>query len=157
MKKKLASQSAFFNRRVVIGFAFCSIGMLLALLAFAIYPGGTAWAKGQQQTQQTSLARPLTPEEAWKVANGIKPLLNQSTEGLVQVQHADGSVSMNLQGRFQNVTVAKKEANGTVSQSCVDNADSAAAFFGINPQLIDPAKTAPALQNQPEPQQSDDR
>lgn len=157
MKKKLVSQSAFSNRRVLIGFVFCSIGVLLALLAFAMYPGGTALAQGQQQNQQTGQARPLTTEEAQTVAEGIKPLLNQSTESLVQVQHADGSISMNLQGRFQNVTVAKKEANGTVSQSCVDNFDSAAAFFGINPQLIDPAKTGPASQSQPGPQQSDDR
>jgi hypothetical protein len=155
MKKHLTSQSAFFNRRVLISFAFCSIGVLLALLAFALYPGGTALAKGSQQNQSVGQGRPLTPEEAQKVAEGIKLLVNQSTEGLVQVQRADGSVSMDLQGRFQNVTVAKKEADGSVSQSCVDNVDSAAAFFGINSQLIDPAKAAPGSQNQPGPKPED--
>jgi len=49
MKKKLLSNSAFFNPRVLISFAFCAIGVLLALLAFALYPGATALAKGQQQ------------------------------------------------------------------------------------------------------------
>jgi hypothetical protein len=152
MKKNLASQSAFFNRRFLISFAFCSVGVVLALLAFALYPGANALAN-----QSTSPARSLTSEEAHTIAEGIRPLVNRSTEGLIQRQHADGSVSMNLEGRFQNVIVAKKEASGKVSQSCVEDADSAAAFFGIDPQLISPGHTAPATQAQPGPRQSDDR
>jgi hypothetical protein len=147
MKKKHASKSAFFNRRILISFAFCSIGLLLALVAFALYPGGKALAQGQRPNQ--------TPEEAQRLAEGIKPLVNRSTEGLVEVTRPDGSVSMNLQGRFQNVAVARREANGTISQSCVDNVDAAAAFFGINPQLLDPTRPAPAFQNQTGPNQSD--
>ena len=81
-------------------------------------------------TKSTSRYRPLTPEELQKLAEGIKPLVNRLTEGLVQVRHADGSVSMDLQGRFQNVAVAKKEADGTIKTSCVDNLASFAAFFG---------------------------
>lgn len=51
---------------------------------------------------------------------------------------------MDLQGRFQNVTLAKKEANGSISQACVNNADSAAAFLGIKRDLLGPvSKTAP--------------
>jgi hypothetical protein len=153
MKKKIVSQSAFFNRRVLLSFAFCSIGVLLALLAFALYPGATAQAQGQQQNQSAAQVSPLTPAEAKTLAEGLKPLVNQSTEGLVQVQRPDGSVSMNLEGRFQNVAVAKKEADGTVSQSCVNNADSAAAFFGIKPQLIDPNQ--PVSQSESAPKSSD--
>ena len=51
MKKKSASKSAFFNPRVLIGLAFCVIGLVLALLAFALYPGGNVLAKGSQQNQ----------------------------------------------------------------------------------------------------------
>ena len=43
---------------------------------------------------------------------------------------------MDLQGRFQNVMLAKKEDDGTISQACVDNVDSAAAFFEIDPALL---------------------
>src|ERR1044072_747434 len=68
--------------------------------------------------RQTGQIRPLTPEEAQRLAEGIKQLVNQSTDGLVEVRHANGGVSMNLQGRFQNVTLAKKEAGGTISQAC---------------------------------------
>jgi len=62
--------------------------------------------------------------------------VNQSTEGLVQVRHANGMVSMDLQGRFQNVSLAKKEADGTVTQACVNNLESAAEFFEIDPALL---------------------
>ena len=52
MKKKPASKSAFFNPRVLIGLAFCSIGLVLALLAFGLYPGGKAFARQNQSSVQ---------------------------------------------------------------------------------------------------------
>jgi hypothetical protein len=104
--------------------------------------------------RQTGQTRPLTPEEARRLAEGIKELVSQSTEGLVQIHRADGSVSMDLQGRFQNVMLAKKEADGTISQACVDNVDSAAAFFEIDPALLGAA--AP-ISKTPAPTKLEDR
>jgi hypothetical protein len=52
MKKKLASQSAFFNSRVLIGFVFCLVGVFLALLGLGLYPGASARAQGPQQSQK---------------------------------------------------------------------------------------------------------
>jgi hypothetical protein len=99
---------------------------------------------------QTGKIRPLTPEEAQKLAAGLNGMVNQSTEGLEQVQHEDGSVSMDLKGRFQNVTVARVNDDGSISQSCVDNPQAAGAFFGIDPKLIEDPKTKPT-DNQPNP------
>src|ERR1700730_2955393 len=48
MKTRPAAQSAFFNPRVLISFAFCAVGVLLALLAFALYPGATVLAQAPQ-------------------------------------------------------------------------------------------------------------
>ena len=79
----------------------------------------------------------LTPEEAQKIAGGLRELVNQSTEGLVEIRHADGSVSVNLDDHFQNVTVARVNRNGSLAQSCVDNPLAAGAFFGIDPKLIE--------------------
>lgn len=79
----------------------------------------------------------LTPEEAQKIAGGLRQLVNQSSEGLVEIQHADGSVSVNLDDHFQNVTVARVNRNGSLAQSCVDNPLAAGAFFGIDPKLIE--------------------
>ena len=85
---------------------------------------------------QTGQVRPLTQEEAQRMADGIKELVNQSTDGLQSVRHSDGSVSMDLQGRFQSIAVAKRDEAGKLTQSCVDNPKAAAAFFEIDPQLV---------------------
>ncbi len=89
-----------------------------------------------QTDKQTGQIRPLTQQEAQNLANGIKEMVDQSTEGLNSVRHPDGSVSVDLQNRFQNVTVTKKNDDGTVTQSCIDNTQSAAAFFELDPQLF---------------------
>src|SRR3954454_9976046 len=62
--------------------------------------------------RQTGQSRPLSPEEAQTRAEAIKQLVNPTTDGLVQVHHANGMVSMDLQGHFQNVLLAKKDADG---------------------------------------------
>jgi biopolymer transport protein ExbD len=90
----------------------------------------------------TGLSRSLTAVEAQRLAQGLSQLINQSTEGLVQVQRADGSVSMDLEGRFQNVVVAKREDDGSITQGCVDNIQAAAAFFEIDESLFDASKSA---------------
>src|SRR6266850_7783968 len=100
-----------------------------------------------QVDSQTGQIKPLTPHEAHQLAEGLRGMLNQSTEGLVQVKHADGSVSMDLDGHFQNVMVARRNEDGSLSQSCVDNPQAAASFFGIDPQLLgaEPSANEPAM------------
>lgn len=77
-----------------------------------------------------------TPEEAARLAAGLSQVIDQSTEGLVEIQHANGSVSMNLEDHFQNVTVARIDQRGNLAQSCVDNPQAASSFFRLNPELI---------------------
>jgi len=89
-----------------------------------------------QATNQTGQIKPLTQEEAQKLAAALKELANQSQEGLKQVRHADGTVSIDVQGRFQNVALAKRNDDGTISQTCIDNPASGALFFGIDPKLV---------------------
>ena len=117
----------------------------LALATAAAVSIQTGETKSAQETQ----TRPLTQQEAQKVAQGIKQLVNKSTEGLVSVQHADGTVSMDLQGRFQNVAVARKNADGTITQACVDTPEAAARFFQIDPQLIEDQATPKRSQTNP--------
>jgi hypothetical protein len=62
MKTKLTSQSAFFNPRVLLSFAFCSIGVFFALMAFALYPGATALAQGSKQNQSVAPSRGTAPQ-----------------------------------------------------------------------------------------------
>ena len=70
------------------------------------------------------------------LAGGLKDMIDQSTEGLAEVHHSDGSISVNLEDRFQSVTVARDD-NGRLSQSCVDNPQAAGAFFNIDSKLIE--------------------
>ena len=98
----------------------------------------TTNAAGQPvvQDRQTGAVRPLTRQEAETLAQGIRELVKPTDEGLVQVRHANGMVSMDLQGHYQNVSVARIEADGSVSQSCVNDLESAASFFDIDPALL---------------------
>ena len=70
---------------------------------------------------------PLTQEQSQQIADLLKD--NKSTAGLVEVKHADGTVEMDLQGRFQNVMLAKKRDDGSVSTACVENPEAARAFL----------------------------
>jgi hypothetical protein len=158
MKKTSRLQSAFFDPRVFLSFLLLFGAVLLVLAAFGISPATTARAQGGQQNLTANVpssgGNQPTPEEAQKIADGIKKLVSQSTDGLVEVRRPDGSVSMNLEGRFQNVTVARKETNGSVSQSCIDNVEAAAAFFKISPELVGAKRTSA---NQPVSNKLEDR
>ena len=90
-----------------------------------------------QVDAKTGQIKPLTPQEAERLAQGLKEMINPSAEGLVETQHADGSVSMDLEGRFQNVAVARENQDGSTTTSCVNNPRAAGAFFGIDPKLIE--------------------
>ena len=89
-----------------------------------------------QVDSQTGKLKPLSPEEAKRLAEELKKMLNKSADGLTQVQHDDGSVSMDLEGRFQHVVIARAREDGTVSMSCVDNPRAAASALGIDPKLL---------------------
>jgi hypothetical protein len=96
-----------------------------------------------QVDSQTGQIEKLTPEDADKMAAGLKTLLNKSAEGLDEVHHEDGSVSIDLEDRFKNVTVAKVDENGNLVTSCVDNPRAAGAFFGIDPKKIENESETP--------------
>ena len=73
MKKKSTSKSAFFNPRFFVGLALCSLGLLLALLAYTAYPGASLLA--QKPSQQ------MTQQPGWQVVasyhNDVSPPLRE--------------------------------------------------------------------------------
>jgi len=167
--RKMGTSSLLRTRRFqVIGIVAAVVIFAIAATAISLQTSKAENAKGEQaeanssranavplrsgqdgQTFTQSQIRPLTQQEAQQLAEGIKKLVNQSTEGLKQVRHADGSVSMDLEGRFQNIALAKKTDDGHVTQSCVDNLESAAAFLGINRELIDGPKNSSPKRREP--------
>lgn len=91
---------------------------------------------GAAGENHTLSSEQLTQRDRDALAGGLKDMINQSTEGLAEIHHSDGSVSVSIEDRFQSVTVAKDD-NGRLSQSCVDNPQAAGAFFNIDPKLIE--------------------
>lgn len=99
-----------------------------------------------QVDPQTGQIKELTPEEAQKMAAGLKELVNKDAKDLIPVTEPDGSMSVDLQGRFQHVTVAKVDEGG-VTQACVDNPKAAGKFFEIDPELIKTGKASTTTQS----------
>lgn len=87
---------------------------------------------------ETGEIGPPTAAQAAEVAriDGAENL-EFSSQGLEQVRHADGSVSMDLEGRFQEYLVVRKDASGKIQKSCVQGAKGAK-------KLIDAPAPAPA-------------
>lgn len=85
---------------------------------------------------QTGKLREPTPEERQALIQAMQRLLSTSTDGLTVVQHPDGSETVDLEGRFQNLSVAKINADGTVSKQCVTTVKEAAAFLGVDAKTV---------------------
>ena len=100
-----------------------------------------------QVDTQTGKLKPLTNQQTQELAEGLKDMVNKSADGLTQVKHEDGSVSMDLEGRFRHVVIAREREDGTLSMSCVDNPQAAGAVLGVDPKLLEP-KPAPVPQIQ---------
>jgi hypothetical protein len=97
-----------------------------------------------QVDPQTGKLKPLSTQEAQNLAEGLKRMVNKSADGLTEVQHEDGSTSMELNGRFRSVVVAREREDGTLSMSCVDNPKAAASALGVDQKLLEP-KPAPIV------------
>ncbi|HEU4932104.1 MAG TPA: hypothetical protein VFT48_08475 [Pyrinomonadaceae bacterium] len=101
-----------------------------------------------QVDTQTGKLKPLSAQEAQNLAEGLKRMVNKSADGLTEVQHEDGSTSMELEGRFRSVVVAREREDGTLSVSCVDNPKAAASALGIDQKLLTEPKTVPTVPKQ---------
>lgn len=71
----------------------------------------------------------LVPAPAASVAEKAAALLNRSDEGLREVRHPDGRVSVNLEGRFMSASLARVGDDGAVETTCVESPEAAAAFL----------------------------
>jgi len=59
----------------------------------------------------------------------LSGMLNQSSDGLVEVVEPDGGVTVDLQGRFSHVVLSRSNADGTHEIACTDNLEDAIAFL----------------------------
>lgn len=110
---------------------------LLAALALLASAGSAAAepAKAQNQNALKTLptgaedepaaAAPLARAAAVAPEIDLDAMTSRSSEGLTQVLHADGTISVDLEGRFMNVVVATPGADGRATVSCVDHVERA--------------------------------
>lgn len=64
------------------------------------------------------------------LADSIRSKTNRTFDGLVEKTSKDGSVTVDLEGRFQNVMLAKLDHKGDPIAACVTDIDEANNFFG---------------------------
>jgi hypothetical protein len=74
--------------------------------------------------------RPVTAEEARTLTEGVARHVDQSGDGLTEQVHASGAVSMDLDDRFQSVSLARVADDGTVATRCVTSLPEAQRFLG---------------------------
>lgn len=95
----------------------------------------TAGAQGQaprtprrpQQVPSTGVELPLTPADTVGIRN-LDAFTNRSTEGLTFEYRVDGTIGLDLQGRFQNVMLAHRLPDGRLELNCVAESNDRAAF-----------------------------
>ncbi len=75
--------------------------------------------------------RQPTPEEVQKLTESLT--MNDSVEGLTPRTMSNGGMAVDLQGRFQSVAIAKKNPDGSISQSCVESKKQAEDFLNSKP------------------------
>src|SRR5215510_11241576 len=73
--------------------------------------------------------RAITPEEARALVDGIAKYVDQSGEGLTPVQQPNGVMAIDLQDRFQSVSLARITADGTPVVRCVSTKAEAEQFL----------------------------
>jgi hypothetical protein len=75
--------------------------------------------------------RAPTHEEIQALTGAMK--LNNSVEGLTSKVVGNGTVMVDLQGRFESVSVAKRNPDGSISKACVVSAKEAEQFLKSEP------------------------
>ena len=118
------------RKRVGVTVLFLAV---TAATVVVLSPGETkdsnALAVGSAETSAvgTDAMRVFLNPETGEVTSGLEPTdavlelspelenaLSQSSEGLAAVHNADGSITLDLQGRFQSATVARVGKDGKV-------------------------------------------
>jgi hypothetical protein len=151
-----SSHTKGLGQSLFVGCAMLALMMILATSVFAQHAAkgnasddANANASGQQVSvdAKSGKLRKPTQEEIDALVSGMK--LNDSSEGLKAKSVGNGTVVMDLEGRFETATVAKINPDGTVSTACVNNAKGAKDFLKAdttNPKQKTPATTGQKLE-----------
>ncbi len=81
--------------------------------------------------QQTGQLRMPTKDEIDEAVQSLATLAKRSTEGLRQSSLANGTVTVDLDGGFGGVMLARPNADGTWETKCVFTFEEGAEFLGV--------------------------
>lgn len=122
--------------RVAAGAALLVLAFALPLALAARGPAGdetvaTAPGAAAMRVAVDPETGTLGPAPAGDKAADVRlqQMLRRDTEGLEQVVHPDGSVSVDLQGRFMNASLARITEDGEIETTCTTDHDHAADYL----------------------------
>lgn len=103
--------------------AGAATALLLVLLFNLPAPSTPTAAKALrvQLDPETGEIVPVTGLDKAEFERQVEQRLNRSDAGLQPVHHADGSVSMDLEGHFQSLSIATTDSAGNLHTDCVSS------------------------------------
>ncbi len=107
--------------------------ILLAVFMFVICCvlfGINKFNHAAAQKLDTIAAAPRDAESDRQLAQYLHQITNRSSDGLTLKKFKRGGYQIDLQGRFQNVMLARLEPEGDLTNACVASLEEANAFFG---------------------------
>jgi len=101
----------------------CSLLVAVGLLSGC----GTNGGRGGAAAQAKAAALEKGDAQARLIAQ-LAPRLEQKSASLTPVTRADGGRSLRVNGHFSQAQMARVDASGVVTATCVDNVTAAARF-----------------------------
>jgi hypothetical protein len=80
---------------------------------------------------QTGTLRLPTAAETQELVDSLIEMTNRSTEGLQVITLANGTKSVDIDGRFQSVMLARPSEDGSWEMKCVATFEEASEFLGL--------------------------
>lgn len=127
------------GKRARLGMFIVLTGLAFAVMATIALPRKSSQAQSKKYKankeiildKTTGQLRKPTQEETDAMVTQISVLTNRSSEGLTVNQSANGMKSINLEGRFNGVTLGRANADGTTEIRCVFTIGEAVDFLGL--------------------------
>ncbi len=100
-----------------------TVASALLIAVLVLLPSAPTSAPGAalrvQLDPETGEIVPVTGLDKAQLDRQMSQLLNRTSAGLREVHHADGGVSVDLEGRFQSLSVATIDSTGKVQTRCL--------------------------------------
>ena len=121
-------------------------GLVAEQLASALPPAAAPTGSGDGAAMMVYLdpetgqrvSRPIT-EAQRQMSRSARARLNRSSEGLEVVHRPDGSMMVELQGRFQNTSVVRRGRDGSLHLECDTDAEPLGHDASVHTSALAPA------------------